>query len=361
MATRSRRGFTLIELLVVIAIIAVLIALLLPAVQSAREAARRSQCVNNLKQIGIALHNYHSTHDCFPAAALNVSAANGTQSGNGCWSAQARLLGSLEQSALYNAANFNLAVFSDSASSRVNQTVATTRLNFFVCPSCPSASWNLSASEVPYTAPAPGNTYFSSGGSSLNLGAAAAATAGGMPNGVFVFGGGPIGLRDIIDGSGNTIAFGEWKLGDGNTALLTKPTDAAFTNGSWPTGATVSPNTMTTTTFLQWAAKCNSLLSANNGNFSFLGEAWAFGFPCASMGNTLLPPNPQTTNCSPNSSGANARPHPGVLGLSSYHPGGANILLCDGSVKFLKDSVNISTIWALGSKAQGEVVSSDAY
>src|SRR5438067_1459303 len=111
-----RRAFTLIELLVVIAIIAVLIALLLPAVQAAREAARRAQCVNNLKQIGLALHNYHSTNDCFPPGALalfqNGNIADIANPKNN-WgpSAHARMLGSLEQQALYNALNFYVGVF----------------------------------------------------------------------------------------------------------------------------------------------------------------------------------------------------------------------------------------------------------
>jgi prepilin-type N-terminal cleavage/methylation domain-containing protein len=113
MRPRSRGGFTLIELLVVIAIIAVLIALLLPAVQSAREAARRSQCVNNLKQIGLALHNYHSTFDTFP---MGVSASNNTwNSSNGCsaqvtwngWSVHALMLPYLEAVPIYNAINFS--------------------------------------------------------------------------------------------------------------------------------------------------------------------------------------------------------------------------------------------------------------
>src|SRR5580693_4308083 len=105
-----RRGFTLIELLVVIAIIAVLIALLLPAVQAAREAARRAQCVNNLKQIGLGMHNYHATHGTFPEGMSMNTAGTGGNVFNAWtgWSAQALMLGQLDQMALYNAANFNI-------------------------------------------------------------------------------------------------------------------------------------------------------------------------------------------------------------------------------------------------------------
>ena len=104
---RSRRAFTLIELLVVIAIIAVLIALLLPAVQAAREAARRSQCTNNLKQIGLALHNYHQTNNKFPQGHSQSMLNPTTYSGWGEWSAQAEMLNYIEAGTLYNAINFN--------------------------------------------------------------------------------------------------------------------------------------------------------------------------------------------------------------------------------------------------------------
>src|SRR5271166_6087216 len=124
---RTRRGFTLIELLVVIAIIAVLISLLLPAVQSAREAARRAQCTNNLKQIGLAMHNYHTASNTFPPG---TSASFNTYN-PGCvawmgWSAQALMLSYLEQGSLYNSGNFSYDSVNDNAT---NQTTRYTRLS----------------------------------------------------------------------------------------------------------------------------------------------------------------------------------------------------------------------------------------
>ena len=124
---RSRRAFTLIELLVVIAIIAVLIALLLPAVQAAREAARRAQCVNNLKQLGLAAHNYLSSNNCYPMANI-VNQFNNTQGWNTSWGGS--ILSQMEQSAMYNALNFNLAMTDAS-----NNTVAYSFIGAYLCPS----------------------------------------------------------------------------------------------------------------------------------------------------------------------------------------------------------------------------------
>ena len=139
-----RRGFTLIELLVVIAIIAVLIALLLPAVQAAREAARRIQCVNNMKQIGVALHNYHSATNVFPmGASLNNDGTTTTFGyvANQCFSAHALMLPYLEASAVYNSLNFSWGVNESNSSYSffANSTGAFVQLKEFVCPSDPNA------------------------------------------------------------------------------------------------------------------------------------------------------------------------------------------------------------------------------
>src|SRR5689334_11694579 len=135
MKSRGRRGFTLIELLVVIAIIAVLIALLLPAVQAAREAARRAQCVNNLKQLGLAVHNYHATHNCFPMQTMFPSANQYSGGWSVGWPTQ--ILPQMEQQALFNAFNFAFVLWDQPCcnTALINTTVAYAQVAGLLCPS----------------------------------------------------------------------------------------------------------------------------------------------------------------------------------------------------------------------------------
>jgi prepilin-type N-terminal cleavage/methylation domain-containing protein len=213
MNTKTRRGFTLIELLVVIAIIAVLIALLLPAVQAAREAGRRAQCVNNLKQIGLAMHNYHTGIGTFPmggtVAQIHYYGKTYPVSW-GTWSAHALMLSYLEQSPLYNGANFSWAVGASTAW-KINSTVSQTNLSMFLCPSD-----GLSPIGPLTQGSGVNNNYMGSVGTSTNYSSTTSST-GVTPQdttGVFTEGGRSYGLQSITDGSSNTIAFSEALVGD---------------------------------------------------------------------------------------------------------------------------------------------------
>jgi prepilin-type N-terminal cleavage/methylation domain-containing protein/prepilin-type processing-associated H-X9-DG protein len=352
-------GFTLIELLVVIAIIAVLIGLLLPAVQAAREAARRAQCVNNMRQMGLALHNYHQTNDCFPPGGQpKWSVPNAALVANGDFSPHVRLLPSLEQTALYNSANFTTTCFNDAFGAAVNSTVTITRLSVFLCPSCPPPTWN--AQKIGnVTAVAPGNNYYACYGSSLEFDRT---QTSGPPNGVFGYSGSALGIRDVTDGTSNTVAVGEWKVGDGNINLITIPTDVVLI-GQFPPGVSRNTPQMSmpagAAPFQKWIVTCAmDILSSRVTATPSLGEDWALGIPGYSLGSLVLAPNPKYPNCLAATSGLD---NPGMYNPCSYHPGGANFTFCDGSVKFLKDSTSLMSIWALGSRAQGEVISADSY
>lgn len=385
-SVRYRPGFTLIELLVVIAIIAVLIALLLPAVQAAREAARRSQCVNNLKQIGLAMHNYHSSIGSFPqgqSTSAHLVGYSGGYAGWTEWSAQALMLPYLEQGALYSSINFSFCGGYD-AGQYINKTGWITVISGFLCPSDGNAAKGtvFMGTGTPNT-----NNYRGSigtttsrydnqaGGSSWNGYASCRPdpfsfgtppTCSPYSTGVFVYFA-VNGLRDITDGSSNTVAYAESLVGDPANVSVNRPNNAV-------TGVTGANNLVQDASSLSDAALQTSIQacttaykaggSNNNTNISSApGCRWGWGAMTMTLFNTIVPPNskqhawnscrPDCPGCGPDDSAySNAQ---------SYHAGGVNTLFADGSVKFVKDSISMRTWMALGTRAGGEVVSSDSY
>jgi prepilin-type processing-associated H-X9-DG protein/prepilin-type N-terminal cleavage/methylation domain-containing protein len=376
---RGPVGFTLIELLVVIAIIAVLISLLLPAVQSAREAARRAQCTNNLKQLGLAVANYESSTSaypqCYPQRAIwDIPNSCGTagNSGWGNWSVHALILPYFEQGPVYNNLNFSISA-SDNCDNATQATSIGTRVSSFLCPSStlPTGTMYGCLGVQPFSSIRfPGNNYFAS------VGASVCPWNDANPPGMFqIMGltGGSIGVRDVTDGTSNTIAFGEWKMGDFDSSRLSIQDainilqNQVGTFGSWGSSQLSSMPSAGMPAFTAFLQTCQGAAPASisgssnwKTNKSLMGRDWQHGMFAHSLGNTLLPPNPSYYNCNMESWGGDFDA-PGMYSLSSYHPGGANVAFADGSVRFVKSSTSWPTIWALGSRAGGEVLSSDSY
>jgi prepilin-type N-terminal cleavage/methylation domain-containing protein/prepilin-type processing-associated H-X9-DG protein len=361
-----RRGFTLIELLVVIAIIAVLIALLLPAVQSAREAARRAQCVNNLKQIGLACHNYHQVADCFPlGVSLNMySFPPPFWRAKNSWGHFGMLLPFLEQQAVYNASNFNWGVEEGSPGSSipidVNGTAADTQISLFICPSDPLGG-NGGSTSFYNNNDRDTSNYYACVGTTTNLAVANGVDTGTvqvfqMPStGMFTFQL-VYGLRSCTDGTSNTIAYSEsvvnpatagprvrW-VGVNNVAMATN----ALQLDAWNNPAAI----------MAMIQLCDQRWQSGNSFDTQRGRDWAHGCMAQSMFNTVVTPNKyKWTHCS-NTSSTTMAP---LSNATSYHAGGVNTLMCDGSVRFIKDSISQNTWWSLGTRADGEVISADSY
>jgi prepilin-type N-terminal cleavage/methylation domain-containing protein/prepilin-type processing-associated H-X9-DG protein len=348
MKSSTRSGFTLIELLVVIAIIAVLIALLLPAVQSAREAARRSQCTNNMKQIGLGMHNYHAATNSFPLG--NTSAwSYGYVSDWGAWSAHALLLGYMDGQPIYNNCNFNWVTWF-AAGWQINLTVTNTVLNTFICPS------DGQSPDTPLSRHWAGDTnnYFGS------MGTTTANFYTPDSNGIFAWNR-SYGVQAVTDGTSNTIAFSEALIATDTLWIPWRGGISTTGNGqNYLLDARANlPGLMADLQLCQqlWQTKQDPA-GTNDKGFR-----WAMGGRGITMFNTIVPPN------SPLYTWGGCRldcTHCGFAfgqysNASSNHPGGANIMMADGSVRFLKNTINLQTYWALGSRNGNEVVSSDSY
>ncbi len=348
-----RGGFTLIELLVVIAIIAVLIALLLPAVQAAREAARRIQCTSNLKQVGLALHNYVSAQGVFPPGRIN---SHITGQGD-CWGLYAQLLPQLEQQAIFNSCNFSLAPDTPDPS---NTTVNVTFINTLICPSdmpptlitvsnFPHASHNYNM-NVGSNYPVCGNI------SAANMPSPAFT---GQPNGPF-FENSRTSPADFTDGMSNTVAISETVRSQQSSTFANDPLNVFLITGN---NSTSGP---AITSDADYVSLCLSLGSTTTQFQATKGVRWYYGAPGHSMYNHRRPPDDKQPDCRgglPHS--IRTDPIWSWLSLNiaarSRHAGGVNSLMADGSVKFMKDTINVATWQALGSRNGGEVVSADGY
>ena len=368
---KQRRGFTLIELLVVIAIIGVLVSLLLPAVQSAREAARRAQCVNNLKQMGLAFHNYLSANaEMIPPLFIdnNRSGAMGPGWGEEAqnWSVHARLLPYMEQQAVYNAINWSVGArwgpdeggddpAAGDMASVINGTVLTTQVSSFLCPSDPEPGRANNSQIVigqggrrPFTATGsyPANFGLHRGYNNWR------------PNGPFYIPSdwddalkGTVSLNNFTDGTSNTVIFSEWVKGTGVDPAVSK--DGLGMVYSKPSSVPASANPLPFYQ-LDWdaAQKCHQGVEGSNTRaWSWKGE-WVF------YGKTFHYTHTQTPNrrsCQHDDWGRAGE----MVAASSQHPGGVNTLRADGSVKFAKNSINYQTWYALATPGGGEAISAD--
>ena len=295
-----RHAFTLIELLVVIAIIAVLIALLLPAVQQAREAARRTQCRNNMHQIAIALHNYHDSHQCFPIGDMGY--ASGMYHGGyvgcvqqGAW--PVAILPLVDESSLYNAINMD-----ENATSPSNTTTSRQVLAQYLCPSNSNPTLLSNQGLIHYL----GNYGTGTSMYATRVSASGVLTTWDM--------GPPTRITDITDGTSNTLLLGESGHA-GDTALY-----GAARQNFWS----------------EACERCN----CNNARGVVSSTFYRINAPIADCGGT-----------------GNNRPHP----FGSYHEGGCFFAMCDGQVRFISENIDTTTFRALSTKDNNEIVDDEDY
>jgi prepilin-type N-terminal cleavage/methylation domain-containing protein/prepilin-type processing-associated H-X9-DG protein len=343
-----RRGFTLIELLVVIAVIALLIGLLLPAVQAAREAARRIQCVNNLKQIGLAVHNYHDVVGTLPVGVVVLFDRSGNPIFPG-WGITARILPYMEDQNKFNACNFTLA-----NETPQNDTVMRAGSAVYLCPSDGQNQVIFIDDRQPRN-----NTNYGFNRGDWYVWGGAISSA--QPNSPFRVNA-SVPIAAIGDGLSNTLFAAEVKS---HTPYLLNCAGLSYT----PTGPMPIPGPNETPAVISQYNGCSGSIAElrpDSGHSEWEdGNTSQAGFTTAWTPNRITPGRfggrfvPDTDLISVREE--NGGPTFAAVTARSYHPGGVNVLLGDGSVRFIKGTVSGSTWRALGTTSGGEVISADAY
>jgi prepilin-type N-terminal cleavage/methylation domain-containing protein/prepilin-type processing-associated H-X9-DG protein len=366
MKIRGRRAFTLIELLVVIAIIAVLIALLLPAVQAAREAARRAQCVNNLKQMGLAVHNYHSTNNAMPPLEANFGTCpNGPCNAEGPWPLgwMVTILGYMEQQQMYNAANYG---FGAQDGPNLN-TLSAVKLATYVCPSesITSGPWQASA-WTNYHANFGGPCSIASWSGSMVILRNDPNNIPGYTNGNPTSNAGTFGFAGFTDGTSNTAMVSEKLIALAGTVNSAVPGTPNGNRAIFQLSVALNPDTATGGADAQaFLAACKALPFTTTpiSPSQWSGSCWTgshAGTLHFNAYNHFMTPN--TLSCAAsNSQSGWPGSYNDAITATSNHSGGVNVCMADGSVKFIKNSISPQTWWAIGSRNQGEVVGADQY
>lgn len=348
--TRPRSAFTLIELLVVIAIIAILIGLLLPAVQKVRESASRMKCENNLKQLGLASHNYHDSYHNFPYGKGKSYQGSPLVPGVPVyprWSEMALLLPFMEQGNLFNSIDFNYPPETPGMGGVVNfmpayqnpgrQNASASRsiVSIFLCSSDPAQEPPDWPGQCNYLGNM-GTTYMCD----VSEKAPSTLDPTAQADGIFYYLS-SVRLTDVTDGTSNTALFSEKLRGQGNpnprTDMFVMPAASSMAQ-AYSQCEGINPTTATPLTSKQ-------------------GYSWVMGEMCCTTYNHVALPN--TNTCASTGFPGGMQNMAMVVPPSSWHTNGINLLLCDGSVHFVSNGISLPTWRALGSRNGGEVLGSD--